>query len=117
MSCSLKDIQNKQYELFCELDRICKKHNIKYYMAQGTLIGAVRHGGHIPWDDDMDIIIPYKELNRLIEVFDKEKQVDCVITNYENEKHNPMTWSKIRANNTLSRPVRYKDIPINWGIC
>lgn len=117
MSCSLKDIQNKQYELFCELDRICKKHNIMYYMAQGTLLGAVRHEGFIPWDDDMDVIMPFFELERLEKIFDSEKQLDCELSNQKTEKHYPLTWSKIRANNTLSRPKRYKKIPINWGIC
>ncbi|MBQ8526790.1 MAG: LicD family protein [Clostridia bacterium] len=117
MECNLRDIQKKQYQIFCEFDRICKKHNIRYYMAQGTLLGAVRHKGYIPWDDDIDVIIPFDELSRLMEVFDSEKQLDFRINNHTTEKHYPLTWTKIRADRTLSRPVQYRDIPVHWGIC
>ena len=51
----LKRMQNIQLELMSELDRVCRKHNIKYTITCGTLLGAVRHHGFIPWDNDADI--------------------------------------------------------------
>ena len=51
----LKQIQSIQLELICEVDRICKKRNIQYNMVGGTMLGAIRHKGYIPWDDDADI--------------------------------------------------------------
>ena len=51
----LKQIQRIQVELISEVDRICKKNGIHYNMVCGTMLGAIRHGGHIPWDDDADI--------------------------------------------------------------
>jgi lipopolysaccharide cholinephosphotransferase len=51
----LHQIQQIQIELICEVDRICKKHRIRYNMVGGTMLGAVRHKGYIPWDDDADI--------------------------------------------------------------
>ena len=51
----LQQIQNIQKELIAEVDRICKKCDIKYNMVGGTMLGAIRHQGHIPWDDDADI--------------------------------------------------------------
>ena len=51
----LREIQQKQLELICEVDRICRKNNITYCMVGGTMLGAIRHEGYIPWDDDADI--------------------------------------------------------------
>lgn len=51
----LRRVQLIQLELICEVDRICKKYNIRYNMVGGTMLGAIRHKGYIPWDDDADI--------------------------------------------------------------
>ena len=51
----LSDLQRAEFKILKVFDAICKKYNIKYYMADGTLIGALRHKGFIPWDDDIDI--------------------------------------------------------------
>ena len=60
----LKQIQDIQIELISEVDRICKKYSIKYNMVGGTMLGAIRHKGHIPWDDDADIGFLRKEYER-----------------------------------------------------
>ena len=60
----LRQMQLIQLECLTELDRICRKHNIKYSIDGGTLLGAVRHRGFIPWDDDIDVIMERKEYER-----------------------------------------------------
>ena len=117
MSDLLRKVQLVEYEILKEVDRIARKHNIKYYLGQGTLLGAAKYKKFIPWDDDIDLLIPYNELKRLIEVFDKETDSRLLITNCFIEKHFPVTWTKVRDKETLSRPYRYKELPINWGIC
>lgn len=117
MSDLLRKVQLKEYEMLKELDRICKKHNIKYYLGQGTLLGAAKYKKFIPWDDDIDLLIPYKELVKLMKVFKEDADERYILTNCFIEKHFPVAWSKIRNKDTLSRPVRYKAVPINWGIC
>lgn len=67
-----KKVWNRQLEIWQEIDRVCRKHNIKYYAMSGTLLGAVRHKGFIPWDDDMDVGMMRPEYNRFYEIIDDE---------------------------------------------
>ena len=59
MSDLLKQVQHTEYKILKELDRICQRHNIPYFLGQGTLLGAAKYHGFIPWDDDIDVIMPY----------------------------------------------------------
>lgn len=68
----LRKIQLCGLRILCEIDRICKKHNIKYFLAYGTLLGAIRHGGFIPWDDDIDIGMKVEEYNKFLKVCESE---------------------------------------------
>ena len=51
----LRKQQQRMLEILLHIDEVCTEHNIKYWLSSGTLLGAVRHGGFIPWDDDLDI--------------------------------------------------------------
>lgn len=113
----LQQIQQKELGALEELRRICGRHRLRFYLAQGTLIGAVREKGFIPWDDDIDVIIPYGDLKKLMRIFPFEADEKYMITNHTVEEHYPLSWTKIRINGTRSCPVRYRGIPINWGIC
>lgn len=54
-----------------EIDRVCRQYNLKYYLVGGSLLGAIRHGGFIPWDDDLDIAMPRKDLEKFIELSER----------------------------------------------
>jgi len=62
---NLRKAQLRLLEILIEFDRICKKHNIQYFLSGGSCLGAVRHGGFIPWDDDIDIDIWHTDYKRL----------------------------------------------------
>ena len=62
-------LKEVQLEILDELDRICNENGLRYYLAYGSLLGAVRHNGFIPWDDDIDVMMPYNDMVRLEAIF------------------------------------------------
>ena len=66
---SMKEVQEGSVKILKRIDEICHQLNLKYYLAYGTLIGAVRHKGFIPWDDDVDIMMPRKDYDILVQYF------------------------------------------------
>lgn len=68
----LKEVQRINFELLCEVNKICEKYNIEYFLIHGTLLGAVRHKGTIPWDDDVDIAMTRENYQRFIKIAKKE---------------------------------------------
>ncbi|WP_051524686.1 LicD family protein [Pseudobutyrivibrio sp. MD2005] len=60
------DVRKVQLEILKKIDNVCKKNDLRYYLAFGTCIGALRHKGFIPWDDDIDILMPYADAKKLI---------------------------------------------------
>ena len=60
-----------ELDLLMEFDRVCKKHGLKYYAVYGTLLGAIRHNGFIPWDDDMDICMPRDDYEKFLKLSDE----------------------------------------------
>lgn len=64
---SIRDLQLKSLGLLIALDKVCREHGLTYYMIAGTLLGAIRHQGFIPWDDDIDVGMPRKDYDILME--------------------------------------------------
>lgn len=88
-------------------DKICKDNDLQYFLCGGTLLGAVRHHGFIPWDDDIDIMMPRKDYERLFEVWPKDMRYKAL---YHKNTHNfPYAYGKIIDDNTIkTEPIRKK---------
>ncbi len=84
-----------------EIDRICRKHKIKYFLAGGTLLGAIRHKGFIPWDDDADVMMLREDYERFLKVVRDELPDNIFLQLPWTEKGNHNPFTKLRIDNTL----------------
>lgn len=100
MSNNLRAHQLMMLEMLSEVDRICKKNNITYMIFAGTLLGAVRHNGFIPWDDDLDIVMLRQEYEQFLNVAKEELDPEIYYVQSEFSSHWPMFFSKLRRNGT-----------------
>ena len=81
----LDKVKKEELEILKYLDSICEKNNLTYFLIGGTLLGAVRHKGFIPWDDDIDVAMPRKDYKKLIRLLKKDNSqyiMDCYKTNH-----------------------------------
>lgn len=97
----LEKVQKILLGYLLEIDRICKKHNIKYFLAGGTLLGAIRHHGFIPWDDDADVMMLREDYDKFQKVVQQELPDNIFMQIPETEKGNYNPFTKLRINNTM----------------
>ena len=113
----LRQLQLYKLNILKEFAGFCDRNNLHYYIYAGTLLGAVRHKGFIPWDDDIDVCMLWDDYYRFLEVAPKKFGEQFFIQNYRTDKAFNSLWTQIRANNTTSMIMEYKALPIHWGVC
>lgn len=96
----LRDMQLALLDILVHVARVCERHDIPYWLDSGTLLGAVRHGGFIPWDDDIDICMPRKDLPRFIEVARRELPKHLFVQTRETEPEMRLPICKVRNLNS-----------------
>lgn len=106
----LKEIHSIELDIIKDIDRVCRSNNIKYTIIGGTLIGAIRHKGFIPWDDDIDIAIPREDYKKFIDIYSKQKDAQfSIFENCINEDYY-YPFIKISDNRTTLKENNYKEI-------
>ena len=104
-------------EMLKTVDRICRENGIRYTLFAGTLLGAARHGGFIPWDDDLDLLFPRADYERFLQVAPRYLDPKLYFLQKEYSEHWPMFFSKLRKNNTACMEKFYpKDPQMHQGI-
>lgn len=97
----MRNMQLRILEILVEIDKVCRKHDIKYWLDGGTLLGAVRHGGYIPWDDDIDISMTRDELKRFLEVAPQELPRWLFVQTQATDPSYRLSFCKVRDNNSF----------------
>ena len=113
----LRDLQLFLLSKLKEITNACDKNGIDYMIAAGTALGAVRHKGFIPWDDDIDLYMTLPNYKKFLKIGQQILGEEYFIQNYHTEKQFFEMWTQIRCKGTTSMPVYLKNLDINWGIC
>lgn len=114
----LRDAQLRMLEILRVVDTILTKHDIVYYLDGGTLLGAVRHGGFIPWDDDLDISVRREDYSKIRTILQQELPSDYVFQDRTTDKNYPLLIGKVRDlhsyfEDDISAKLHYKGIYID----
>lgn len=112
----LKRIQQIELELLAEVDRICEKYSIKYTLGYGTLLGAVRHQGFIPWDDDIDICMLRGDFEKFKLLCEKELSKKYFYQCHETDSEYFYLFDKIRVNDTVFKETFIGKHNIHHGL-
>ncbi len=97
---SIEQVQRYETEILDEIHRVCRKNHLRYSLAYGTLIGAVRHQGFIPWDDDIDLMMPRKDYEKLLRIWKKEADPRYIIQSYRTDYDYTNNFAKVRKDHT-----------------
>ena len=109
MENKLRRLQLTQLEILEVIDAFCISHGLKYSLYAGTLLGAVRHQGFIPWDDDLDICMSREDYDRFVELWPKDGLNGYILQNKENAPRFSQSFSKIRKDHTTH--LQREDMP------
>ncbi|UJF15204.1 LicD family protein [Jeotgalibaca sp. MA1X17-3] len=111
----IKKIQKIELEILIEFDRICRKHDIRYQLYAGTLIGAIRHKGFIPWDDDIDVSMLREDYHKFLSVVEEELSSEYFFQTHETDPNYINKFAKIRKNRTVFMEKLVEGIDMHHG--
>ena len=107
--CDDFDVKRAMLDILREVKRICNNNNINYFLIGGTLIGAIRHKGYIPWDDDIDIGMIREDYEKFLNICKEQLNPQFKLSTWENETDYPNVYAKIKIKGTtyIERMTQY----------
>lgn len=112
----LEKLKIVEMDILDEIDRVCRKNNLSYFLGGGNLLGAIRHQGFIPWDDDIDIYMLRKDYERFAEIANRELSENYFYQNWITEPEYPYNFAKVRMNHTVFDEKGLSHLNIHKGI-
>lgn len=114
----LKDLQHTQYYMLCKLNDICEKLGVNLILGCGTLLGAIRHNGFIPWDDDIDVLMSNSDFKKLKKYFKKHNNhIDGLFfADYSTDHETIHFLPRIRLDGTYVDEYATDELNINKGL-
>ena len=111
----MNDLQKVQLDILKDFIRVCEKNNLKYFLVSGTCLGAVRHKGFIPWDDDIDVGMPREDYDKLL-ALQKDFKERYFIQTYKTDPKYLYNFAKIRDSETTYIENNFMTTQINHGV-
>ena len=116
MACSLQDLQKTEYEILCKFAEFCEANDIVYGLSGGTLLGAIRHNGFIPWDDDIDVHMEIHEFKKLIRRIRKHPIPGMHFSWIDTEPEYPFYFARVRKCGTYMPQEKYASLDMHNGV-
>ena len=111
-----KAVQQCEIDILQRVDEICQRHGLCYFAIGGTALGAVRHKGFIPWDDDIDVGMPREDYTRFLEAAKEELPAGYHLQHFSTEPKTPFYFAKIRRDGTKFVEYYLRDADIHQGV-
>lgn len=113
---NIEDIKIIELNILCALDQTCRTLGIKYSLSSGTLLGAIRHKGYIPWDDDIDVMMVREEYEKFIKEGPRLLPAHLFVQTYETDPSYPLNFCKLRDTGTDLKDRRTASLEMVHGV-
>lgn len=107
---TLRKVQLVQLDIAKEIAKVCEMNDVKYFLIGGTLLGAVRHGGFIPWDDDLDIGMLRCDYDKFLKIAPKKLSPEYRLINWKNDVNYPHPMGKVIKKGTIYKEKKREDL-------